>query len=529
MKHMSKRVSVLAAAAAAGAAIVTWAPVADAATNAGGPATLSPGSGSGTNVVTVSAPSGQACPSTTSGVILLVTGPGLPTDGGVLTGNTDPGLATSGGTTALQSADTLSAFFQNYAVNSPDGDYTFRLKCVGDDFVSYTDEWNVTATFTHPATGGTNNVSPYQLKVSSQSTSTTVSAPATANYGAPVTITASVTPATATGTVQFKDGGSNLGSPQTVSNGVASFTTSSLTAGAHSFTAQYLPSGPAYTGSTSSTTATTTVSQASAGVTLASNGPTAQYQPAVFTATVNPANAGTVTFKEGATVLGSGTVDGTGHASYSTSNLTVGTHSVTATFAPTSPNVSGATSAPVDHQVTAFAGVSAVQNLEVTVDSGSLTIAVEGDALVSLGTAALNADGDFLTASGQLDTVKITDTRAGDPGWSASGVVTDFSDGPSGTDSVNGFNLGWTPQVVTLSPHQTGSFVIGSKVDPAKATDVNADPTDPTLGLGTARTFGTAPAGHGTGTAELGGLLDLNIPTDVEAGLYKATLTFTVA
>jgi len=52
-------------------------------------------------------------------------------------------------------------------------------------------------------------------------------------------------------------------------------------------------------------------------------------QSVTFTATVSPdAATGTVMFKEGVTTLGSGTLSG-GVATFSTSALSVGTHSIT--------------------------------------------------------------------------------------------------------------------------------------------------------------------------------------------------------
>ena len=54
------------------------------------------------------------------------------------------------------------------------------------------------------------------------------------------TATVTSTAGTPTGTVQFKDGGTNLGSPQALNgSGVATFSTSSLTAGIHTITADY--------------------------------------------------------------------------------------------------------------------------------------------------------------------------------------------------------------------------------------------------------------------------------------------------
>jgi hypothetical protein len=57
-------------------------------------------------------------------------------------------------------------------------------------------------------------------------------------FGQSVTFTAIVSPSTATGTVQFLDGGSIIGTGA-VSAGTASFATNSLTSGAHSITAVY--------------------------------------------------------------------------------------------------------------------------------------------------------------------------------------------------------------------------------------------------------------------------------------------------
>src|SRR5262249_62002224 len=56
-------------------------------------------------------------------------------------------------------------------------------------------------------------------------------------YGQTVVFTATVSPALATGTVQFMDNSNPLGSPVTLSGGAATFSTAALTAGTHSITA----------------------------------------------------------------------------------------------------------------------------------------------------------------------------------------------------------------------------------------------------------------------------------------------------
>ena len=80
------------------------------------------------------------------------------------------------------------------------------------------------------------------LTVSKAATSTAVSSSINpSEFGQSVTFTATVTSSAGTpaGSVQFKDGGSNLGSPQPMTAGVAQLTTSSLSSGTHTITAEY--------------------------------------------------------------------------------------------------------------------------------------------------------------------------------------------------------------------------------------------------------------------------------------------------
>lgn len=68
-------------------------------------------------------------------------------------------------------------------------------------------------------------------------------------YGTPVTFTATVSPAAATGTVTFRDGGTAIGTGTLNGAGVATFTTTLLAVGAHTITAVY-GGGANWTGST---------------------------------------------------------------------------------------------------------------------------------------------------------------------------------------------------------------------------------------------------------------------------------------
>jgi hypothetical protein len=95
---------------------------------------------------------------------------------------------------------------------------------------------------------------------------TTSANPSTLNV--PLTLTATVTPLAATGTVKFKDGSTTL-STKTISNGVASYSISTLVAGSHSITAVY-SGNSSYPSSTSPTLTQSVMTVASVAVSPAS-------------------------------------------------------------------------------------------------------------------------------------------------------------------------------------------------------------------------------------------------------------------
>ena len=158
----------------------------------------------------------------------------------------------------------------------------------------------------------------------------------------PVTFTATVGAAsgTPTGTVTFLDNGTSIGTGSLATIGgqqVATFTTSSLAAGSHPITARFEQSGN-FAESTSSVV-TQQVSGGLTTVSVVSTLPTALFtQPVTFTATLSSPAAtptGTVNFLDGSTVLGTGTVATVGGqqvATFTTSALTIGTHTITASY-----------------------------------------------------------------------------------------------------------------------------------------------------------------------------------------------------
>jgi len=174
-------------------------------------------------------------------------------------------------------------------------------------------------------------------KVHAYSTTTTLTgSPSPSSVGQTVTFTGTVTSSggVPTGYVSFLDGSSLIGQKPLNSSGVATFSTSSLSGGAHAMTARYY-SDTSFASSIGATTQQVTASAATTTTVSGSPNPSSLGQSVTFTATVTAGSgtpAGTVTFKDGAATLGSAPVDGGGRAAISVSSLTAGSHTVLASF-----------------------------------------------------------------------------------------------------------------------------------------------------------------------------------------------------
>jgi Tfp pilus assembly protein PilV len=200
---------------------------------------------------------------------------------------------------------------------------------------------SITAVYGGDTNFTTSTSSALSQVVNKASTTTTLTPSANPSvWGQPVMFTATVAAAspgagTPTGTVTFYDGSTTLGTG-TLSGGVATYTTSALSIGTHSITAVY-GGNTNFTSSTSSALSQV-VNQASTTTTLTSStNPSAYNQSVTFTATVAAASpgagtpTGTVTFYDGSTTLGTGTLSNK-VATYTTSALAIGTHSITAVY-----------------------------------------------------------------------------------------------------------------------------------------------------------------------------------------------------
>jgi Bacterial Ig-like domain (group 3) len=212
-------------------------------------------------------------------------------------------------------------------------------------FVAYSGPFKITTTGKHALhfyssdfagnSGTTKNV---EVPIEAATTTTLTSGTNPSSYRQAVTFKAVVSGsfgATPTGSVTFKNGGVAIGS-STLSGGVATLSFAGLTVGSHSITATYSGS-PKNLVSTSSAL-TQTVNKANTTTKLASSlNPSVHGQAVTFTATVTGAfggsPAGTVTFRNGTSVMGTGTVNTSTHkATFTTSSLSTGTHSITAAY-----------------------------------------------------------------------------------------------------------------------------------------------------------------------------------------------------
>jgi len=162
-----------------------------------------------------------------------------------------------------------------------------------------------------------------------------------ATVGTRVTLSAAV-PADATGSIEFFDGTSSLGS-SAVASGVATLAVSSLAVGTHSITASY--SGDNFYQGLVSSAASISITKSVPSVALALSAGSAVFGSVMTaTATVTPAADGTVAFSSGTTVLGTVALAG-GVASLRVAGLPVGSHPIVATYSGTATTDAAASAA----------------------------------------------------------------------------------------------------------------------------------------------------------------------------------------
>jgi hypothetical protein len=160
-------------------------------------------------------------------------------------------------------------------------------------------------------------------------------------------------------------------------------------------------------------------------------------------------------------------------------------------------------SAPPAH--TADAGPDRLRTTDAPPNSFFWTVPAAGQQ-IALDTRLV---GDFLSSTGQIAAVEVTDTREGGPAWTISGQIADF------TPALPGRYMGWRPMVL----EGLAGVNAGAEVHPGSQT---GGP-----GLRVPSLLGSADSGHPPGTASLGAELNLALPRQTPAGTYTTVLTIT--
>jgi autotransporter-associated beta strand protein len=355
------------------------------------------------------------------------------------------------------------------------------------------------------------------------STSVVASSANPSVFGQSVTFTATVTSdapgsGTPTGTVTFKDGSTTLGAGTLDGSGLATFSTAGLSLGSHSITVVY-GGDTDFTGSTSSTLTQTVDQDSSTSVAASSANPSVFGQNVTFTATVvsNAPGSGTptgsVTFKDGATVLGTTTLNGSGVATFSTSALGVASHSISALYGGDT-NFTSSTSSTLTQTVSQDATTSAVASSDSSAVFGesvtftaTITANAPGagtptgtvvfkDGSTTLGTGTLNGSGiaTFATSALAVAGHSITAVYGGDTNFttSTSSTLTQTVSQDTSTSvvassanpSVSGQSVTFTATVTSNAP--------GSGTPTGTVTFLDGSTT---LGTGTLNGSGVATLG----------------------------------
>jgi len=377
--------------------------------------------------------------------------------------------------------------------------------------------------------------------------STTVTLASSLNpssFGQSVTFTATVTTGSSTGnltgTVTFLDGATTLAAKVALSSAAttatATFTSSTLAVGKHEITASY--SGDPTHFASSSTDPNNTVAplrqivdEATGTVLASSANPAAVGQPITLTATVAPTKGsvtpdGTVTFYDGTTLLGTGTLNPSGVTTLSTSALAAGVHLLTATYGGDSTNyISGSTSPNLSISVQAPSSVVLISspNPSIFGNKVTFTASVSSSASASatgpvafydgaqqIGTGALAgspATANFSTTTLAVGTHTLTAVFAGDSS-NAAGTS------PAITQTVNK-----TVTLAALAAAPATGIAGGAEVLTAAVT-VSSGASTPTGAV--TFTSGTTTLG----TVQLGSSSTAVLSQVFSAGAYSIVATY---
>jgi parallel beta-helix repeat protein len=279
-----------------------------------------------------------------------------------------------------------------------------------------------------------------------------------------------------TGSVVFTDGGQTVATAPLDGKGNASATISTLGAGTYNIVATY-SADVNFAASSSPPVIEKVIGADSATSVTASPNPATYGQTVTFKAVVRATQGsavptGSVTFSGSGATLGSATLDGSGAASFSTSTLSVGTHTITTNYSGSGNFNPSSTS--INETITAIATTlaltaspnpaalgqpvtivaTATDSTPSQTPSGTVTIF---DGSVMLGTAVLNASGHASLVTTSLVIGKHTFTATYSGGTTFGG-----STSPAIQETILpfSFTLALSPSTITLHAGQPGTVAI---------------------------------------------------------------------
>lgn len=249
--------------------------------------------------------------------------------------------------------------------------------------------FNITAEYTSSSVNYASQTTSNTVAVTVNAivTSVTVSAPSPREYGQETTLTATVTPSAAPGTVQFQLNGVNVGSPAPVNGGTATIQWTPSGTGTVALTASYTSGSTNYLSDPDSNSLDIVVSPATVTVTVTAASPVTVNTPQTLSVSVSPAAApGTIQFKVGGTAHGAVQTLSAGTASVAWTPTSTGTFNITAEYTSTSANYASqptsnsvaVTVAPIATSVSVSAPTTGTTGVAVTLTANVSPSAAPG-------------------------------------------------------------------------------------------------------------------------------------------------------
>ena len=322
----------------------------------------------------------------------------------------------------------------------------------------------ITASYPGDSYNGPSVSLPLNQVVKQAQTATTVTAaPIPGIAGGPETITATVTvtagSGTPTGTVTFTSGTTQLGSAPVSNTGTATITPA-LAQGSYQIVATY--SGDANNQGSASAPFPLNVVQATTQTALVvAPNPALVLASITFTATVTGnggAPTGSVNFLANGNVIGMGTVNASGVATFNTATLAAGTYAITASYTGDA-NDAGSTSSPVSLTValaTTATAITVTPNPALVGAAVTITAKVTGNGGTPTGTVNFIANGATL-ASAVLaaGTASFTTSTLAPGAYSiTASYLGDPADAPSTSTAINEI-VGLIPTTTSLGSSTT--------------------------------------------------------------------------